>query len=325
MESELLLTEKSTTWQAPKLTRLAPLASGPMQLIVKARGAISNLLLRPMRSTDSSSLPEHGAQIQVAAVGLNFRDVLNVLGEYPGDPGQPGLDCSGTVTAIDTSNITHLSPHERSFGFAFGSLASYATTDARLLVKRPPCVSAEHVTSLPITWSTVHVAFEVANLHAKQISMLHTTAGGVGLIALEYARLVGSIPHATAGGKTKHATIRLLNQEVVHSSRNGTAFACGALHHINSNRMHLILNSLSGDLTAVSFALLGEGSAFMEIGKRGVWSSSRVSTSCEANIHLGVLAIDDELSRKPSWMQRQLTTLAKRVINGVLHPYSCGL
>ena len=106
------------------------------------------------------------------------------------------------------------------------------------------------------------MAFEVANLHAKQISMLHTTAGGVGLIALEYARLVGSIPHATAGGKTKHATIRLLNQEVVHSSRNGTAFACGALHHISSNRMHLILNSLSGDLTAVSFALLGEGSAF---------------------------------------------------------------
>ena len=34
------------------------------------------------------------------AVGLNFRDVLNVLGMYPGDPGPPGGDCAGVVTAV---------------------------------------------------------------------------------------------------------------------------------------------------------------------------------------------------------------------------------
>ena len=33
----------------------------------------------------------HGqVQVAVSAVGLNFRDVLNVLGMYPGDPGMPG-------------------------------------------------------------------------------------------------------------------------------------------------------------------------------------------------------------------------------------------
>ena len=34
------------------------------------------------------------------AVGLNFRDVLNILGMYPGDPGDPGGDCAGVVTAV---------------------------------------------------------------------------------------------------------------------------------------------------------------------------------------------------------------------------------
>ena len=34
------------------------------------------------------------------AVGLNFRDVLNVLGMYPGDPGPPGADCAGVVEAV---------------------------------------------------------------------------------------------------------------------------------------------------------------------------------------------------------------------------------
>ena len=38
--------------------------------------------------------------LTVAAVGLNFRDVLNVLGLYPGDPGAPGSDCTGRVAAV---------------------------------------------------------------------------------------------------------------------------------------------------------------------------------------------------------------------------------
>ena len=35
--------------------------------------------------------------VQVQAVGLNFRDLLNVLGAYPGDPGPPGGDFAGII------------------------------------------------------------------------------------------------------------------------------------------------------------------------------------------------------------------------------------
>jgi hypothetical protein len=89
---------------------------------------------------------------------------------------------------------------------------------------------------------------------------------------------------------------------------------------MRAGRCHLVLNSLSADLTAVSFALLGEECSFMEIGKRAVWSHQRVNSACEARIQLGVLAIDDELSAKPEWMQGHLATLARRVVSGVLHP-----
>lgn len=41
------------------------------------------------------------------AVGLNFRDVLNVLGMYPGDPGEPGGDVAGIVAAVG-SEARHL-------------------------------------------------------------------------------------------------------------------------------------------------------------------------------------------------------------------------
>ena len=39
--------------------------------------------------------------LAVRAVGLNFRDVLNALGMYPGrDPGQPGGDVAGIIAAV---------------------------------------------------------------------------------------------------------------------------------------------------------------------------------------------------------------------------------
>lgn len=45
--------------------------------------------------------------LAVRAVGLNFRDVLNVLGMYPGDPGEPGGDVAGTVVAVGSA-VRHL-------------------------------------------------------------------------------------------------------------------------------------------------------------------------------------------------------------------------
>ena len=43
------------------------------------------------------------------AVGLNFRDVLNVLGMYPGDPGNPGSDCAGILSLPNGDDQTQVS------------------------------------------------------------------------------------------------------------------------------------------------------------------------------------------------------------------------
>ena len=49
------------------------------------------------------SLSPGEVELQVQAVGLNFRDVLLVLGEYPGPPEPPGSDCSGILAAHDAA------------------------------------------------------------------------------------------------------------------------------------------------------------------------------------------------------------------------------
>ncbi|GBG00647.1 type I polyketide synthase, partial [Raphidocelis subcapitata] len=91
----------------PQLLRSrAPLTAGAageaLQLVPSPRGAFSNLV--PAAVDVSAPLAPGRVLLSVRAVGLNFRDVLNVLGMYPGDPGAPGGDCAGVVVAAGSGS-----------------------------------------------------------------------------------------------------------------------------------------------------------------------------------------------------------------------------
>mmetsp|Transcript_19843 Transcript_19843/g.47328 ORF Transcript_19843/g.47328 Transcript_19843/m.47328 type:complete len:104 (-) Transcript_19843:263-574(-) len=80
----------------------------------------------------------------VCAVGVNFRDVLNVLGMYPGDPGMPGGDCAGIVTACSSAPSAELhgsawrpAVGDRVFGLAAGCLGSHIVTSDLSMVPCP--------------------------------------------------------------------------------------------------------------------------------------------------------------------------------------------
>ena len=75
----------------------------PFQLLPKPRGALHNLVPEPLET----HLATDQVLLEVHAVGVNFRDVLNVLGMYPGDPGHPWADCAGVVIAKGTA-VTQL-------------------------------------------------------------------------------------------------------------------------------------------------------------------------------------------------------------------------
>ena len=64
-------------------------------------GVLMSVVLNPLLSSLLRSCIDilHW-QVAVRAVGLNFRDVLNILNMYPGNPGPPGGDCAGIVSEI---------------------------------------------------------------------------------------------------------------------------------------------------------------------------------------------------------------------------------
>eukprot|EP00971_Amphidinium_carterae_P068491 1356014-Amphidinium_carterae.1 len=108
-------------------------------------------------------------ELRVRAVGLNFRDVLNVrsgkscsqrvMGLYPGDPGNPGGDCAGTVCNTG-ADVTDLRPGDDVFGIAWGCLQTYVKTNAYLMAKKPSMWDFEQMAAWSVTFATVEEAFQ---------------------------------------------------------------------------------------------------------------------------------------------------------------------
>ncbi|MGB1607205.1 MAG: hypothetical protein ACPIOQ_81520, partial [Promethearchaeia archaeon] len=213
----------------PRLMPHSPLTDHLVRLRFHARGAISNLFLEPLPTL--AELPEPNVLLHVRAVGLNFRDVLNVLGEYPGDPGPPGGDCSGIVSRPSTITAAM-------FGIGHAPLACVAVAARVRLADKPEVLSFEEASTLPVTWSTTHMSILRAGLREGKAIMVQAAAGGVGLKAVEYAHWLLSSVVGTAGRPFKHHELRVAGVDALSSSRNSAAFAFGAMRLKCGERSH---------------------------------------------------------------------------------------
>ena len=91
---------------------------GPVTLRVPTDGVIDHLTLERVARRS----PSRGeVEIRVHATGLNFRDVLNTLGMYPGEPGPLGTECAGIVTAVG-DGVTHVGVGDSVVAIAPGQL-----------------------------------------------------------------------------------------------------------------------------------------------------------------------------------------------------------
>ena len=236
------------------------------RLVPESPGALDQFRREPFKRR----LPGPGEiEIAAQASGLNFKDVLNVLGMYPGDPGPLGTECAGRVTAIGPG-VTHVRPGDAVLALASGSFASHVITRAELVQPLPAGVSVEEGASFPVAFLTAEYCLShLASLRAGNRVLIHAAAGGVGMAAVKLAQRVGAEVFATAGSKWKRDLLREMGVTHVFDSRSGS-FADEVLARTDGRGVDLVLNSLSGELIDASFRALARGGTFVEIGRRGI-------------------------------------------------------
>lgn len=242
------------------------------RLVLQTAGIPDSLGLQPMLRQP----PGPGdVEIEVAAAGLNFRDVLVALGVYQGQAGPLGGECAGRVVAVGP-DVREVQVGDEVIAFAGGAMASHVVADARLTWPKPAKLEYEQAAGLAIVFLTAaYCLHELGGMKRGDRVLIHGAAGGVGMAALQLARLAGAEIFATAGTGEKRNLVRSLGADHALDSRS-LDFADEIMALTGGEGVDLVLNSLAGDFIPRSLGVTRSGGRFVEIGRTDIWSAEQV-------------------------------------------------
>jgi acyl transferase domain-containing protein/NADPH:quinone reductase-like Zn-dependent oxidoreductase/NADP-dependent 3-hydroxy acid dehydrogenase YdfG/aryl carrier-like protein len=253
--------------------RTPSITDGALRLEIAERGQLENLSLVP------AARPAPGpdeVEIEVRAAGLNFRDVLNALGAYPGDPGPLGNECSGVITAIGSA-VTELRVGDEVISMPQGGFATHVLSKAVLTVRKPSALTFAQAACVPVAFLTAHYALSrLGEMQSGDRVLIHAAMGGVGMAAMQLARRAGAVVVGTAGSPAKRARATQLGAAVVADSRS-PQFDAVVRDAFDGDGVDIVLNSLAGDFIPNSLRLLRASGRFIELGKTDIWDEKIVA------------------------------------------------
>jgi NADPH:quinone reductase-like Zn-dependent oxidoreductase len=249
--------------------------------------------------------------IRVQATGLNFRDLMWVMGLLQDEalengfagPGL-GMECSGEVVEVGPG-VHDFAPGDRVLAFAPASFSDHVVTNARVVARLPQGMDFAAAATLPTTFFTVYYAFKyLARLEPGERVLIHGAAGGVGIAALQVATLMGAEIFATVGSERKRDFLRLIGVSHVFDSRS-LSFADGVLEATGGQGVDVVLNTLAGEAVTKGLNLLRPFGRFLELGKRDFYADSLLGVRpMRNNISYFGIDADQLLEERPALCQQ---------------------
>ena len=149
--------------------------------------------------------------IRHEAVGVNFIDVYYRTGLYqaPSMPFTPGNEGAGVVVSVG-EGVTAFKPGDRvAYAMAIGSYTEERAIAERLLVKLPDSIDFDTAAAMMLKGMTVqYLLRQTFRVEPGNTILFHAAAGGVGLIACQWAKHLGCTVIGTVGSKEKAALAR---------------------------------------------------------------------------------------------------------------------
>jgi len=250
--------------------------------------------------------------IRILATSLNFKDMLKGISVLPEKflldtyhTTEMGMECCLEVVAVG-KGVKRFEVGKRYLTSHPGCFASHMTLPAKDLRVMPldlfetagrPLTVIE-AAGLPIAIGTaLYCLHDLAHLKKGEILLVHSAAGGVGLAAIEIAKIIGARIFATASSDEKRQILLDRGCEAVWDSRS-LAFYEGILDATDGKGVDVVLNSLPGEMQAHSLALLCNTGRFVEIGKKDIWEKRDLSQfSFNGNVSFHSFDLDLMMAR----------------------------
>jgi NADPH:quinone reductase len=152
------------------------------------------------------------ATVAVKAAGLNFFDVLMIAGKYqhkPPFPFSPGAEFAGVIEQV-APGVEGLAPGDSVMGWlGHGAVRGCVAAPAEALIRIPDGLDFERAAALGVTYGTSYYALKQrARLQPGETVAVLGASGGVGLAAVELAKLMGARVIACASSAEKLAFAR---------------------------------------------------------------------------------------------------------------------
>lgn len=170
---------------------------------------------------------EGEVRVKHTAIGVNFIDIYHRTGLYKLPlPSGLGLEAAGVVESVG-AGVTRFKAGDR-IAYASGPIGAYSeghNVAANRAVKIPASVSDEIAASLLLKGLTAHYLLRRTHkVSAGETILFHAAAGGVGQIALQWARHLGATVIGTVGNDSKVDLVKRLGcHHVIVSSRENIA------------------------------------------------------------------------------------------------------
>jgi len=151
------------------------------------------------------------ARVRHTAIGVNYIDTYQRSGLYKLPlPSGMGSEAAGVVEAVG-ANVDWVKPGDR-VAYSGGPIGAYSTArvmPADRLVKIPAGIDDRTAATLMLKGMTVQYLFrQTKRLEAGDTILFHAAAGGVGLLACQWARALGVKMIGTVGSDDKAALAR---------------------------------------------------------------------------------------------------------------------
>ena len=180
------------------------------------------------------------------AIGINFADNFFRQGQYlirPKLPDTPGLEAAGVVEAVGPG-VEHLKPGMRVTAIGTRTYAEYCVASASQVMPLPDFVSFTEGAAFPIqTLTAYHMLHTSHQTTPGQTVLVHSAAGGVGIVAVQIAKAAGARVIGTVSSDSKINIVKEYGAEAVinYATRD---FAEEAMKLTDGKGIDLILDAV---------------------------------------------------------------------------------
>jgi NADPH:quinone reductase-like Zn-dependent oxidoreductase len=201
--------------------------------------------------------------IRVKAIGVNFADLLQRMGVYPGTPKPPfvpGLEIAGVVEKVlEGAKPGEIEPLQAGDAVValtqFNAYAEWAAVPAARVFRLPPGIPFDEAAAVLVNYLTAyHAMFTMGNMQRGERILIHGAGGGVGIAAVQLARTRGLVTFGTAG-PAKLAYLRKIGVE--HPIDYTKIDFVEAMRNYAPDGIEMVMDAIGGRSFARSYQCLG--------------------------------------------------------------------